>query len=104
MRAAAGQEEAAEAAWEALSLASRRASRDLRRAACRLWKAPFVAPLSSWRFAWRVISEAMTGSPAAMAVRALRTRVLQRDCHAVFLRCCLRERMMSFFEDLMFAK
>ena len=85
------------------SVPRRRLRRDFRRAACRAWITPLAAALSSCREAWRVNSAPTVGSPEAMAVRALRTRVLQRDVQAALLARRLRERMMSFLDDLMFA-
>ena len=77
--------------------------RDLRRAAWRGWMTPLLAALSSCREAWRANSAATAGSPEAMAVRALRTRVLQRDFVAMLRTRLFWERTMSFLDDLIFA-
>ncbi len=84
-------------------LANRLASRDLRRAAWRLWITPFVTALSSSRQACRVSSEASAASPLEIAARALREIVLSREVQLEFRTRRLRERVISFFDDFRLA-
>jgi len=84
--------------------AKRVARRDLRRAACRLWTIPFAAALSSKRFATFTESAAAAGSRPSMVTRACRIMVLTRDRTLRFRSRSLRDRMTSFFDDLMFGK
>lgn len=65
---------------------------------------PLLAVLSSSRLAWRTNSAATVPSPEPMAVRAFRTAVLHADVPAEFRSRRCRERMISFFDDLMLAK
>ena len=90
------------ARYPVVAFTNRCASRDFRRAACRLWMTPFVTALSSSRDAVFTRSAAFSSFPA-MAARDFRISVLIRDLQLLFRRRFCRDRTMSFFDDLMFA-
>lgn len=89
------------ARYAASFFASRRARRDFRRAACRLWMMPFAAALSSDRAAIFTDCVAAATSALCTAARALRTTVLTSERVFRLRRRRVRERDTSFFADLM---